>query len=185
MRNNISKTLIITIIPVFLISLTSTKFSKRINEYIGSSEPHDWNFHIIKGNKKLKDGEYTKAISSYNKIINQDNSNSLAFLGRGMANVELGNFSEAIKDYKMAIKLEPKNSYFYIKRGVAYRKIKNYEMALKDFTLAIELEGLNKLKKFKDEYSFYYANSSIAKEKVGDFSGAYFDLKRAYFDAIK
>ena len=185
MRNNTLKLLLIPIISLILFSLTNTKFSKRINEYIGSSEPHDWNFHMIIGNKQLKYGDYSKAISSYDKIIKKNKLNSLAFLGRGMANVELGNFSEAIKDYKIAIKLEPNNSYFYVKRGVAYRKIKNYEMALQDFTHAIDLEGLNKLKKFKDEYSFYYANSSMVKEKVGDFNGAYYDLKRAYFDVIK
>tara|TARA_B100000212_G_C27379417_1_gene536272 strand:+ start:684 stop:1241 length:558 start_codon:yes stop_codon:yes gene_type:complete len=173
------------LIVLIIFPITIIRFSKRIDEFIGSSEPHNWNIDMIIGNKKLKYGYYEKAISSYNKILKKNNLNSLGFFGKGMANFELENYDEAILNYSRSINLEPENSYYYVKRGAAFRKKKNYEMALKDFTFAIELEDLNNLKNFKSDYAFYFINSSIAKEKIKDFRGAYFDLKRAYYDAIK
>ena len=172
----------ILLISCIALMTSGCSLSRKMNEYIGSSEPYEWNLNILIGNKKLQSGKYNEALTHYNKRIINSPKNSIAWLGKGMANVELNNYTEAIKAYNKAIILQPENSYYYVKRGVAKRKQKDFKGALADFSTAIEIEGLNNVENLNQDFLYYYVNSSMVKESLGDFKGALKDLKRAYLN---
>ena len=55
--------------------------------------------------KKFPNDE--SAIEYYDKVINSNPENSLAYYHRGNAKIKLGNFQDAIRDYDEAIRLKP------------------------------------------------------------------------------
>lgn len=99
--------------------------------------------------------------SLYNKIIELNPNNSLAYNNRG--NVLLSNkeYNKAISEYNKAIELDPRNPKFYNNRGIAYKKIEDYDKAIRDYEKAIELEpsfldpynNLSDLYRITDEYN--------------------------------
>lgn len=63
----------------------------------------------------LKEGKYTEAIASYEKVIKIDDKNAAAYEGLGDANMGLGDTGKAYKNYKKAKDIDKKNKELYRK----------------------------------------------------------------------
>ena len=92
-------------------------------------------------NYSLKD--YKSALSDFNKQVNLDINNPLAFYNRGSVKSELKDFTGAILDYKEAIRLNPNFSMAYNNIGWAKFELKKFKEALVDLNMAIKLDSKN------------------------------------------
>jgi tetratricopeptide (TPR) repeat protein len=79
------------------------------------------------------------AIVDYNKAIELNPDNSLAYNNRGAAKSNLGDKQGAIVDYDKAIELNPNYADAYYDRGLAYQKLRENQRALADFREAARL----------------------------------------------
>ena len=92
-----------------------------------------------------KNGEYLKAIESFNQALALDPNLALAYNNRGWSYLELGQYEQAIADCDKAIELDPNLALAYSNRGEAYIGLGKYEEAIGDFNMAIKLDpGLQK-----------------------------------------
>ena len=85
--------------------------------------------------------------------------------------MRLGNYDAALKDYSAAERLQSSQGPIYLNRGAALIYKQQFEDALPELSRAIELDT-------KDLFAAYY-NRAIAKEKIGDVTGAYLDFKKS------
>ncbi|HTA62844.1 MAG TPA: OmpA family protein [Bacteroidia bacterium] len=69
--------------------------------------------------------QFQSAISDYTKVLQIENSNVNALLGRGKCYLELGNYSDAMRDLWQAVKLNPKSDE--IKTLLKEATDKNYQ----------------------------------------------------------
>ncbi len=66
-------------------------------------------------------GEYDRAIDDYNKAIEINPKNSMAYNNRGFVyDIHKGEYDKAINDYNKAIEINPKDDMAYTDRGNAY-----------------------------------------------------------------
>ena len=113
-------------------------------------------FYGIRASIKADSGDYSEAITIYDKIISSQLIPFLvaAYAYRGMAKSELGNYEAAIEDANEAILLDPEsyNGFFsrgYVNRALGKSKVDHghitevqclYQEAINDFTNAISLK---------------------------------------------
>ena len=90
-------------------------------------------------------GDFTRAISDYDRAIKIDPKYSFAYINRGNAYGSQGDFIHAILDYSEAIKIDPKYSEAYYNRGLAHIMEDNPKrdlvQAKKDYLRAVELDS--------------------------------------------
>ena len=146
-----------------------------------------------------------EATKNYDRDIELDPENIMAYLKRGYTYSGLGNYQDAIKDFTKAIELNPEYAAAYYNRGFAYFNLSNYQRAIVDYNKAIELNdedtgvyynrGLayyNNLGKYQQaindyaraieldpEYALAYCNRGYAFEKLGHEQLAIKDYKAA------
>lgn len=124
------------------------------------------NKEIIKGNESYKKGEYEIAESSYNKAIEANDKNSIAYFNKGNALLKQNKYSAAASMYTAAINnsnnvfIKAKAAY---NKGVAEAKQKNWQQAVDAFKQALKMapsdkdtrenlqKALNEIKKQKPE----------------------------------
>jgi len=95
--------------------------------------------YFEQGNASRVLGNYAQAIKDYDKAIELDPRDAVAYDNRGYAYGHLGNYAQAIKDYDKAVELNPTYAAAYNDRGYVYSNLGNYAQAIKDFDRAIEL----------------------------------------------
>jgi len=88
--------------------------------------------YFNRGNDYLNSGNYSWAISDYNKAIELDPKFAEAYYNRGLAYDYLGDSSRAISDYNKAIELNPKDADAYYNRGLAYLDSGDSSRAISD-----------------------------------------------------
>jgi tetratricopeptide (TPR) repeat protein len=88
----------------------------------------------------FKEGEYEKAITSYDLVLAADPQDSYAYGQRGECYRLLSRYDEAIADFTRAIELNPENAWALGSRADAYRLLEKFDKALADFNRAIELD---------------------------------------------
>lgn len=93
------------------------------------------------------------------------------YTNRGVLRMRATKYDKALSDYETAKKLKPEAGEVYLNEGAAYIFLKDYPNALEALTTAIGLQS-------SDLHAAYY-NRAIAKEKLGDVQGAYFDFLKA------
>jgi tetratricopeptide (TPR) repeat protein len=91
----------------------------------------------------LESKEYHKAIKCFDKAIEVDPKNAVAWSEKGYVLNELGNLIEAIKCFDKAIEVDPKNIFAYRGKGVALRRSRWHKEAIKCFDKAIEVDPKN------------------------------------------
>lgn len=136
------------------------------------------------GRVKYDNYDYNEAIKNFDKAIELDPNDWIAYKFRGITNDELGKYQEAIKDYDKIIELNPKNSIAYNNRGYAKNNCGKYEEAIKDFDMTIELNP---------KHSTVYSNRGYAKAKLEKYEEAIKDFEKAieispkveYFNDLK
>lgn len=78
---------------------------------------NEFSRQVEAADKALKDGEYSEAVATYDKIIEQDDNKAEYYEGRGDAYVGMKKYDKAIADYHKAIEFDESNEKLY-KKGV-------------------------------------------------------------------
>lgn len=94
---------------------------------------------IEKGYDCYTKEKYDEAISFYNKELETNLYNELAYVMRGYAYIEKKNYDLAIDDANKAIKIKAKNGGAFCMRGIAYSTKGNIEEACSDLKQSINL----------------------------------------------
>jgi tetratricopeptide (TPR) repeat protein len=87
--------------------------------------------------------QYEKAIELYTKAGTLDPRNELAFLHRGISNLQVGRLDEALSDVNKSLAIQPDNAQAYAFRGRVYVATKSYDLALADFQQAFQRDPGN------------------------------------------
>jgi WD40 repeat protein/Tfp pilus assembly protein PilF len=95
--------------------------------------------YVQQGRAYLKQGEYQRAIESYDHALACEPSNSVAYVVRGNTYAEQGEYKWAIEDFNRALALGIKDGMIYFKRGIAYFSLKEYQQAIENYNQAAEL----------------------------------------------
>jgi tetratricopeptide (TPR) repeat protein len=100
--------------------------------------PGDYN--VKKGNYRLEDGQYERAVEEFNTALNKNPDHIQAHLGLAVTYMQLGRYEEAIKYFNRAIEIDPTLAVAYADRGILYDRMGKYSLALRDYKRALELE---------------------------------------------
>ncbi|MBK6264212.1 tetratricopeptide repeat protein [Marivirga sp. S37H4] len=91
------------------------------------------------GNDFYSQGEYQKAIDSYNEYLKLKPSDEIILYNRGRAYEELGQYDKALRDFKKVIEIDPKNESALLSFGKSYFREKDYKNAAFQFEKAFKL----------------------------------------------
>ena len=80
--------------------------------------PHKARPYNNRGFAYDEQGNFTQAISDYNKAIELDPEYAEAYTNRGVVYAKQGNFTQAMSDFTKAIELNPKLAEAYNNRGI-------------------------------------------------------------------
>ena len=87
----------------------------------------------------LRDGDYTRAIETFNKVIQNRINLMEAYSTRGNSYNAIGEFEKAIADHTEAIRLNPDFSGNYENRASVYNRMEQFDRAIADCDRAIRL----------------------------------------------
>ena len=157
---------------------------------------------LARGEAKYKSGKGILAIQDFNRVIQLQADNSMAYAYRSAIYVEMKDYKGAVEDCKKALEIDPKNELAYVRMGDAFfsQEPADYVEAMKSYNYAINLNPNNKTalhnrgiakKELKDyhgsiddfnkaiildaEYASAYMNRGIGKSLLGDTPGACID----------
>lgn len=184
-------------IPEF-VNVNYTDFNKIHDEF---SHVADYN---VRGTSKAQFGDYENAIIDFNKAIQIDRKNHMAYANRAKAQDELGNLSAALEDLTTAIELAPEEYDYYIHRSNTAIKTGDLQSAKKDASNAIKLEpqkaslyahraGISVMMseleaahrdfstaiRLDPDYSLYYMHRAEVNDKLGKAQLALSDMDKA------
>ncbi len=134
-------------------NLYDNKFKKQFNS----------NDYTNSGLIKSFSGLYNEALSDYNKAIELNSKNSIAFNNRGYTYNVIEDYEKAIKDFEKAILLDENFAYALNNRGFAKIKLGLKEDGLKDLQKSMTLNGTN---------SYCYLNFGIYYYDNGEYEKA-------------
>lgn len=97
--------------------------------------------------------QYDEAIDSYDKAIELEPDDAMAYQNRAAAYSSKGQVDRAIDDYNKVIALVPKRSNGYVGRGLTYARNGLYDSAINDYNKALALAP--------DDLSVYTGFASI------------------------
>lgn len=162
------------------------------------------NSYIIRGNKKLDNGDIDDAIKDYSEAIRLNPEYAEAYYCRGRAHNNNGNINDSLNDYNKCIDLKPGFAPAYNNRGFIRINKGAYSEALKDFDHAIMLDpnnwnahnnrGCVQIKlgnldmaildfdetiRLNPNHAETYNNRGIAKKKKGNIPEALQDFNRS------
>lgn len=100
---------------------------------------YDIDQFFARGQRALMEGEYTKAINSFNIIIRLDPDLYEAWFFRGIGKYNLGDFSGAESDFNRALDLNPVYTLAYHYRAITRSRLGRYDEAIEDLQRAVEL----------------------------------------------
>jgi len=135
---------------------------------VADVKPSDW---MEKGVALVMEGKYNEAIKAFDKAIELNPRDAVAYNNRGAAYGQIGNFKQQIEDSNKAIEINPEDAVAYNNRGVAYGELGNYEQEIEDCSKAIELNP---------NLAVSYYHRGIAYYKLGNRKQAAKDKNKAY-----
>jgi len=109
------------------------ELSERIN-----NSPNESLHHYNRGVYYMSTNDYTSAMSDFDKAIQLDNKNALAFAYRGHNKICIGDNKGAVEDCNKAISLTDFWGVFYYIRAKAYIGIDEHSKAINDLRLSAE-----------------------------------------------
>ncbi len=112
-------------------------------------------FACTLGNSYFHLSKYYEAIKCYDKALQIDPNNALAWYWKGYSFYELGNNEEAIKCYDKALQIEPIFLNALIAKANSFYELGNNEEAIKCYDKALQIDPNNALAWHLKGYSFY------------------------------
>ncbi|XP_030030615.2 tetratricopeptide repeat protein 12 [Manduca sexta] len=73
--------------------------------------------------KAFRRGEYDRALSYYNRAIEQVRDNSMLYCDRALTNIKLGNFDKIFADCDMALRLNENSFKAHLYKAKAYKEL--------------------------------------------------------------
>jgi tetratricopeptide (TPR) repeat protein len=113
------------------------------------------------GNQKLKAGNYTGAVESYDKALAIDKDYRI-YYQEGIALKKLGKLDDAKNSFESSLKTKPDFDAAYNALGGVYFSMRNYEKAVENFEKVVETTKNNNIK------SAVKKNLAIAYAKMGN-----------------
>lgn len=98
-----------------------------------------------KGNECVKQDDYENALIFYNKCIEIDNSNPIAYLNRSLCYLKLNRPDSAINDCSFVLQTEKLNVKALYRRSSANRMKKMYNLVADDLKLLLSIEPNNQI----------------------------------------
>ena len=95
---------------------------------------------IIAGFAALAEFDSTAALVAFDRAIELDSANPLAWLGRGLAQIRKGQLAEGTKDLEMAVGLDSNNALLRAYLGKAYFEEKRAPLDSEQFDISKELD---------------------------------------------
>lgn len=147
-------------------------FGSAITDYDAACATNFYNL----GTAYLKNGDWEKALTNFNKAIDLNPKLARAYNNRGSIKVghpiknEIYDQVGALTDFNKSIELEPDFLEPYINRGRVKKAEKDFDGALKDFNRAIEIKP--------DDEEAYVFRGQVKIEK-NDLDGAVSDMNVA------
>ena len=132
---------VLEIIVLILLILVNTAGALLPSEIPNSDSNNRVDFNnalYMKGNFIKDSGKYEEVITAYDKEIEINPHNSMAWTGKGVALSALNKFDEAIKAYDKAIEINPQDSYAWFNKGNALTKLGKFNDAKKAYDKAVE-----------------------------------------------
>ena len=143
------------------------------------------------GNAYFEEGDYDKAIESFEGVIELDPDYTDAYYRaadayfmRGRDYADRGNYSNAIADYSAAIKLDPShpdayeyaaNAYYL--RGRSYTDKGEHGAAIRDYEAVMRLDSAHPDVRYHHAVAYYNRGNDYAE--AGDFEKAIEDYDKA------
>lgn len=124
---------------------------------------------INSGDKLVKQGDYDRALETFQKALSLQAHNVDALLGKGYVYIKLGDFVAAEKEFREAVTQAPKNSEALLNLGVALYRNGRIEEAITQYQKALEINS-NPATLF---------NLAIAYSHQGQFNPAIDNYKKA------
>lgn len=98
-----------------------------------------------KGNECVKQDDFENALIFYNKCIEIDNSNPIAYLNRSLCYLKLNRPDSAINDCSFVLQTEKLNVKALYRRSSANRMKKMYNLVADDLKLLLSIEPNNQI----------------------------------------
>lgn len=117
--------------------------------------------YVNRGHIYFMIGDMESAITDFDKAIDLDNGNPIAFGNRGQAYLRLDKYEQALLDLEKALDLDPHNTFYYHLKGDIYEELNQFDKAIISYTQAIEIDQY-------DEYSYIYRANLWFKVKNYD-----------------
>ena len=126
--------------------------------------------YFKQGFAAYKKCDYNAAIEEFNKSIEINPSNSVAYVLRGLAKYALSDYTGAIENYSVALEINPSYADAYYNRGLAKEALCDYTGAIIDYNKAIKSNPCE---------SRIYNNRGNTKQALSDYKGAIDDYSKA------
>ena len=126
--------------------------------------------HYSRGQAYQHLEQYEAAVRDYNDTVHLEPTFALAYTGLGGCLARLHREAEAFEDFQRAIQLKPDAVLALAGRGNIYLHRKQYRLAAADYDKALAIDP---------RYAPVYQNRALAREAIGDFSGAAADRRRS------
>ena len=127
----IEKTLTVLLLPLL--------FAAFLCSCSGDEEKLTSEQYLQKGLDKYVERNYIEAIRFYDKSIELNQNNSVAFHQRGLAKGLLNDFGGALSDLNRAIELDPNYAQAYSNRGSVKIRMGKPDEGCEDYHIAIRL----------------------------------------------
>lgn len=109
--------------------------------------PPDFNFYQKRADESARVGNFTAALTDYDKADEMRPNVPAILIARGQAHYNLRSFDKAVADYDRALELSPSSSSAYLSRGISFEKMGDRVKALADYRKALELDKENAIAK--------------------------------------
>jgi len=92
---------------------------------------------------KWKQKKYREAVMDYDKVLQKEKDNFLAFLERGQVKYEMGKKDDAYKDFDKAVSLNKDYFQSLMVRANAWDNDRNYAKAIEDYSRVLQVNPAN------------------------------------------
>jgi tetratricopeptide (TPR) repeat protein len=120
--------------------------------------------------EKAQYDKLEEAIKLFDKSIELNDKEYVAWYNRGIAKSMLNLYEDALSDFEQTIQLNPTYKKGYLNRGIARKNLTNYEGALTDYTTAIKLDP---------NYTDAYFNRGLLNNLLSKRDSACLDFNKA------
>ena len=96
--------------------------------------------HINRGRTHADRGEHDKAIEDYNRAMELNQRDPMAYILRGSSYAAKGEQDNTIEDYNRAIALDPREPVAYLRRASSYRAKRQFEKEIEDYNRVLQMK---------------------------------------------